>query len=207
MNLFIIGNGFDKALKLPTDYRDNLRPILKDMDKDKFECINKLYFSGYEDLWSEFENNIGNIKDYKIIYDNLENITNQIQTFNNEYSNPFVGAYGIESESYGASDIEVDNAINSVNLNKPNADDFDIDFQNLKEFVDKGMDKMIEVADKELNDEYEYPIIKNLNSNSMFLTFNYTDTLEKACHISSERILHIHGTLDDELIVVMKYQK
>ena len=35
MILFIIGNGFDRNLKLPTDYRNDLRRILKKNNIDR----------------------------------------------------------------------------------------------------------------------------------------------------------------------------
>lgn len=39
-----------------------------------------------------------------------------------------------------------------------------------------------------------------LNKNSLYLTFNYTRTLEEAYQIPPERICHIHGTIDNEVI-------
>lgn len=37
---------------------------------------------------------------------------------------------------------------------------------------------------------------------SIFLTFNYTKTLEKLYAIPSERVLHIHGSIDNESFVI-----
>lgn len=78
MFLYIIGNGFDKAHNLPTDYRNDLMRILKQKDNEKFQFINNLYFKGDEKLWSHFEDNIGNIKKY----DELDQkYTNIVQDF------------------------------------------------------------------------------------------------------------------------------
>lgn len=46
-----------------------------------------------------------------------------------------------------------------------------------------------------------YNVDKNLHfdSNDLFITFNYTDTLESLYQIPSENILHIHGKINDEL--------
>ncbi|MGQ5710047.1 AbiH family protein [Lactobacillus sp. PSON] len=63
MILFIVGNGLDRSLGLPIDYRNNLLSILEQMDTKKAEFISKVFFLDDEKLWSEFENNIGNIKD------------------------------------------------------------------------------------------------------------------------------------------------
>ncbi len=45
MKFYIIGNGFDRAHKLPTDYRENLRTILKDSDEELFKLVDGLFFS------------------------------------------------------------------------------------------------------------------------------------------------------------------
>lgn len=72
MILFIIGNGFDRNLKLPTDYRNDLRRILKKNDIDRFNIIDNLYFNNNEFLWSQFENKIGNIQEKQLtIFQNL----------------------------------------------------------------------------------------------------------------------------------------
>lgn len=63
MILFIVGNGLDRSLGLPIDYRNNLLSILEQMDTKKEEFISKVFFLDDEKLWSEFENNIGNVKD------------------------------------------------------------------------------------------------------------------------------------------------
>ena len=41
-----------------------------------------------------------------------------------------------------------------------------------------------------------------LDRHSLYLTFNYTFTLEKAYDIPSDRICHIHGICDDERVVL-----
>lgn len=47
--------------------------------------------------------------------------------------------------------------------------------------------------------EYNVDYHLNLDSASLFITFNYTDTLESLYQIPSENILHIHGKNSDEL--------
>lgn len=42
--LYIIGNGFDLAHKLPTSYKPNLTKILKSMDEDLFSKITNIFF-------------------------------------------------------------------------------------------------------------------------------------------------------------------
>lgn len=88
MILFIIGNGFDRNLKLPTDYRNDLRRILKKNDIDRFNIIDNLYFNNNEFLWSQFENKIGNIQE-KAINDISESIDDDYQRFFNDNADPF----------------------------------------------------------------------------------------------------------------------
>lgn len=65
--LYIIGNGFDLAHRLPTSYEKNLKPILEKNDKKLFELVNNLYFvlnpNIQKDYCSEFEKHIGKITD------------------------------------------------------------------------------------------------------------------------------------------------
>lgn len=105
MILFIIGNGFDRNLKLPTDYRNDLRRILKKNDIDRFNIIDNLYFNNNEFLWSQFENKIGNIQE-KAINDISESIDDDYQRFFNDNADPFPNPDPL-SDQY----IDTDNAI------------------------------------------------------------------------------------------------
>ena len=68
MKLFVIGNGFDKAHKLKTDYTD-FRNYLEDVDPEFLINLEYMYGiypetdSSYyrKMLWSEFEKNLSNI--------------------------------------------------------------------------------------------------------------------------------------------------
>ncbi len=192
MFLCIIGNGFDKAHNLPTDYRNDLMRILKQKDNEKFQFINNLYFKGDEKLWSHFEDNIGNIKKY----DELDQkYTNIVQDFFNEYSNIY--QYPAESENYGNDDMEVDNATDAAESHRPRDSDFELDYD-FKDFIDEGMEEMIKEAnDKIANNQVSKIPNLPLTTSDFYITFNYTNTLEEVYKISSKNILHIHGTLKD----------
>lgn len=80
MKLFIIGNGFDRAHELPTDYWD-FRSYLERVDFDflhEFEIHYSIYPSMSDDekkelLWNEFESNLANI-DEDIIVENATSV-------------------------------------------------------------------------------------------------------------------------------------
>jgi len=74
MNLFIIGNGFDRAHGLPTSYI-NFRNYLEDEDwqylvdmEALYDCIPESRREWAEKrLWQEFENNLSAINEAKFI--------------------------------------------------------------------------------------------------------------------------------------------
>lgn len=195
MFLYIIGNGFDKAHNLPTDYRNDLRRILKQKDSEKFEFIDSLYFKGDEKLWSNFEDNIGNVKKYDQVDQKYADI---VQAFFNEYSN--IVQYSIESENYGNDDMEMDNATDAAESHKPGDSDFELD-SDFKDFIDEGMEEMIKEANDEIanNKISKIPNLLKLplTTSDFYINFNYTNTLEDIYGIPSKNILHIHGTIND----------
>lgn len=74
MNLFIIGNGFDRGHGLPTNYWD-FRSFLENVHPDFLNSFEEHYgiYSGMNDtdkgllLWNEFETNLVNIDEGTII--------------------------------------------------------------------------------------------------------------------------------------------
>ena len=47
---------------------------------------------------------------------------------------------------------------------------------------------------------------QTLNSQWLYLTFNYTETLQEAYEVSNERVLHIHGCRNDEDSIVLGHR-
>lgn len=191
MILFIIGNGFDRNLKLPTDYRNDLRRILKKNDIDRFNIIDNLYFNNNGFLWSQFENKIGNIQE-KAINDISESIDDDYQRFFNDNADPFPNPDPL-SDQY----IDTDNAIYGAETQKPEPS---LGFNNLWDYITSGIKEMVSEANK--TKMVSPPAFKNMDSSQIYLNFNYTNTLERIYHISPKKILHIHGSLErnDNLI-------
>ena len=65
--LIIIGNGFDRAHKLPTSY-ENFKKFVKIRDSHFYQAISR--YIPKEVLWSDFERALGKLDDYKIQQDN-----------------------------------------------------------------------------------------------------------------------------------------
>lgn len=192
--MFIIGNGFDRAHNLPTDYRKNLIPILAKDNENEFDFINKIFFNNDEELWSDFENNIGNLKNDEPI---IKRTREEIDDFFANNSDPSAYSYSPEDENYGDQYTEVENATYEAESNK--VDYGEIEFSNLKSFVDRGMLKMVIEANNEILKRNKLKL-KDFNSANLYLTFNYTETLEKLYRIPSSRIFHIHGKIGEEMV-------
>ena len=200
--LIILGNGFDRNYQLPTDYTNDLRPILQEKNSEMFSKLDKLYFGEEIKYWSDFEGNIGQVKSLEFIHDrnrkNLENL------YNVDYY-----PYDSGSELYGDDYTAIDNAINEAEMNAVDLeevfnDEHAEDLENLYGYIEEGFKEMSLNSNQYLLDnigsivdEFEF------SSNDYFITFNYTSSLEILNpDICPENIFHIHGKAekDDELI-------
>lgn len=180
--LYVIGNGFDKAHKLKTDYwyfrlylkryaEDFLRELerlygFSPMDLDDYHVSTKksaLKKHGekllYDWLWKSFEESLGTLADGEI-------------------------------------DSICDSAINSMS---------DIEFggigDTLNEYFDKQFKFILELQNylfrwaKQIRLNKAAVLKKSLQNNDtdLFLTFNYTPVLERVYGIKPSQICHIHG--------------
>ncbi|MBQ8938755.1 MAG: bacteriophage abortive infection AbiH family protein [Paludibacteraceae bacterium] len=175
--LYIIGNGFDLAHKLPTSYEDfyewlngtsyvQENPTNDDhflaamIDIFKFSEINGKSIK----LWSDFENALGHL-----------DIESFIHYVANEYTDEEnVAELGLLSEQVYA-------YLNYIS--KPDA-------------LDRIQERFAAWVRDLPQYEDNYPIY-NIDKDGLFLTFNYTDTLEKVYRINPNNVLHIHGQASD----------
>ena len=167
MKLFLIGNGFDRAHGLPTDYWD-FRSFLSKVYPDflmGFEEHYQLYLGTPDEekkniLWNRFETNLANI-DEDIIIENGVSIDLDLES----------GDVGIEDTMYMCLSEEY-RYIKYLS-------------KYIKEWV-----RTISIKDclprtskiSRCNEDY-------------YITFNYTATLENVYKIPSSNVLHIHGSL------------
>ena len=169
MNLFIIGNGFDRAHDLPTSYMDF---------RDYLECENWSYLSSLEApydcvpesnrdfvakrLWREFENNLSEINEAEIV-DSCLSLD-----------------MGLESGDVGIEDT----------LNEYWEEQYGY-IKRLNDYIKSWAEQIDINVPKKTN------IIKH-NSNDLFISFNYTLLLEEVYRIDKYQILHIHGAIDSD---------
>ena len=170
MRLFIIGNGFDRAHDLNTQYWD-FRTFLDNLYPDFLDSFEKHYNIYPNDsenykrnlLWNCFETNLANINEDVIIEDAL-NID-----------------MGLESGDYGIEET------------------LRIYFHNEYSYIEK-LAIYLKQWVKTIKIEDKSPITSQINSNNndFYITFNYTSVLEKVYNIKPSNILHIHGSLHND---------
>lgn len=184
--LYIIGNGFDLAHDLPTkyaDFRDWLKDVHYEIEKnndytDFMVSMEQIFaHSSYNDgstieLWSDFENALGNLQIDQFIKKVADD--NAIQDPEDEYYND--PGYLANQVHNFVEQIYMQHALEYVRslfrewiLNIPNYDDIEPCFT-----------------------------IEDIETEGLFLTFNYTNTLETVYNIQPEQILHIHGCIFQE---------
>lgn len=191
-DLLILGNGFDRHHGLDTDYKGTYQKVLYDIDPLLFDIVNRVFFDETEELWNDFENHVG-----RLTHDFLEEfearVSEEIDRFNSENSDPNVYAFDPEDDRYGDRYSEIDNAIHGVHANKPSAESLlgtDIRLNKLRSYLTEGLIKLTENANKTLEGKDKFTFCSDVR----VITFNYTETVEKLYGVAPESILHLHGT-------------
>jgi len=197
--LIILGNGFDLYHGLPTSYKNDLVPILKELNSDLFEKLNKLYFEENIDLWSDFEKQIGRTK-------SLDCLNSPIRDKLLYLFNIDAISYPPESENYGNFWLEFEEARHEAESNRVHLEtvfsEYHSDLDDVKEFFREGLKQMCKCAN-EANNKKNY-LNKNIlfSDNDYFISFNYTNTLEKIYpNVSKSNICYIHGTIEEEELI------
>lgn len=169
MRLYVIGNGFDRAHNLPTQYWD-FRTYLAQHYPDFLSSFEENYdiYQGMTDeqkwklLWNALETNLANIREDVIIED--------------------------------ATHIEMGLESGDVGIEGTLRDYFEEQFDYIKklEIYLKQWVRTIRIRD--LN---RFTSKLDNSNNDIFVTFNYTAVLETTYRINEENVIHIHGSLRD----------
>lgn len=223
--LFIIGNGFDMAHDLKTNYlyfkkfvyqqaygKDELLESLQNMDsikeylKEKDDRIfeNELRSEEMEEILNSFDSQ----EKLKLLYQILLHITST-ERFWGDFEEklvcfPFMNA----STPYHVTNASKDDAESRKERAKKVAD-------KLSQYVHHQLNKLFKQWIKEAYELWKsqlsmkkftshFPIAKEtilINRDARFLNFNYTRTLEDFYGIPSSNIIHIHGDLDDGILI------
>lgn len=185
-NLLIIGNGFDLAHNLKTQYTDFINHILNShlADREKFNSIINL------------NANITTTEQIKEYAYNTP--VKRMHQFPNKF-------FGILLSNYNTNNwCEIEKIYYSVlnldNNRYNNVNEFHKDFEEIKNYLSEYLNSL-KFSSLE-KDGYKYLFDNLIIGNSLLLNFNYTNTLEnystKNHVLSSKNIINIHGELNSE---------
>lgn len=164
MRLFIIGNGFDRAHDLPTEFDKDFKKIAKKYEINNF--WEEIYQTHNKKIWSDFENSLAHPD-----FNTLEEIFN-----------------GYEPDYCSDKESDRNAIITQVDLNGNL-------YRSLYEFANTAERQLVNTN----------PLSKfesEFSVNDIFITFNYTHTLEKLYNIEKSRILHIHGEVGQNNLIL-----
>ena len=162
--LFIIGNGFDLAHKLPTDFKTDFKRIAE--VNESISYFWDIYQTEKTNIWSDFEYCLG-----RPDFNSLEEI--------------FDG-YGPDYLSEHESDRDA--IITQVDING-----------NLK----RSLYEFAETAENAISNRSPLEKYSKLFiEGDYFVNFNYTHTLERLYGIKERNVLHIHGEVGKNILVL-----
>lgn len=186
--LFIIGNGFDLAHRLPTKYLDYRSFLLKD-SKNEYFCMRmeNTYGLGVnaDYWWRDFENSLGE-------------------------------GYIFEAEFDAMAKCAIDDMVTDDGEEMYDIEEtLRYHFKPYYDFMNKLNETVLQWIESIDISEIE-PIFKRITpQNSYYFTFNYTDVLEDVYNIPENKVCHIHGSKYEKSVimghgnleVMKKYQK
>ena len=201
--LFIIGNGFDIHHKLKTRYISFREWLVKQIgvDLDDLECELSEFIM--ENQGEDIPLDLDAVIRFLAYVLSNNPILNQDNWSNFEES---LGEVDLESVFRQYSHlIKLASTDESGNINYSWEADVANDYANT---IRKNMSMLGKVFDAWISGvkicrlSYKSDVAKLLKKGDLFLSFNYTETLEKVYGIRGERICHIHGLRQrDELVI------
>ena len=163
--LFVIGNGFDRAHELPSDYKEDFRPLLEQSPFAHYFL--ELFPESKKDTWwSDFEINL----------------------YHGKYAE-FLKKHHEEMDKYQISRFENRQAGGFLN-------------DSFQQVIEKFVQKVDACA------LYQPKLPKIFTSTDSFVSFNYTNTLERGYSINPEsNILYIHKQPDKSKKYILGYDE
>ena len=163
---------------------------MKDNYRDVYDNFLRIYGSCNDDWWSTFEENLTNFDPNIYPKEIAGNTFFKIK----EYLEEHYGQDGIDA----IDKFEMENAEGVTNHYQLVAAVARFEMQHLKDDLYEAFGdwvKSLTIPDKD-------KIIKEIDTEAMFLTFNYTKTLEDLYGVDDAFVLHIHGSVDKGNFVI-----
>lgn len=170
--LYIIGNGFDIHHGIPSSYA-NYRTWILENHIDIYEKIMDFYEEDYEKSF-EWWSDFENSMGYFDYREKIENIA-----FENQPSDEELESMRAIDDMRGAWDAEVE--IGGI-------------YDKIKETFHEWINSLPRALSARK--------VHMDNDKAFYINFNYTLTLEKVYNISSDDILHIHGSINNDDYII-----
>lgn len=197
MNLFVVGNGFDRFHELPTDYWRDYRPILESADADLLRALDQFFLGGEESLWSKFENSLS-----QLLPEGLEPVQADVQSKIDDFQSAHADLHywdgGVDRDGGMAEAVDEELAVAAGGF--PSAEDVESSFPGpdaIRKFLNEGMGELVDTANRRVNEMVKAGTIGD--EGDLFVNFNYTHTLEVLYGVDKDRVLHIHGVAGCEV--------
>lgn len=184
MRLFVLGNGFDKAHGLPTGYDDF---------RDYLEIHNPGFLIEFEKIHNHYP-----VEEERLSPVALEKRKNSIKETlwqNFELNLSKFDMETILDESESLRDL-MERDVGDVGVK----DTMDAHWNDNYEFLCQIDELMLQWVESISLSQTK--TLRVFDENDLFLTFNYTKVIEKVYNIPESQVLHIHGSIDSESIVI-----
>lgn len=187
--LYVIGNGFDRWHQLPTSYLDDFKPLVKERHPKEADFLVKLFSAGNEeDYWSHFEERVGAVAELA-----LERMRSQaddslswfVEAANNNGVTSDDRDFGMQLDDHA---VSISSTVPDFGKLYPDLDETLL--RGLRPILDDCMSEMAARANELLGNIDK---MGSFSRDSYFVTFNYTDTLERVYAIPPCRTFHVHG--------------
>ncbi len=191
--LFIIGNGFDLVHGLKTKYKDFRDWLVEEYVEDEYKCTLPEFTVGNhgEDVCTS----LSELASF-IIYmvdnacysadDNPGDMWSDLESATSRFEFSDFLEYKAENE--------YDNLFYLVYNNEDNSDNIEKGLGSITDFFSDWIGTI------DITGTDRLPIFSDLiDADDLFITFNYTDTLEDIYHINSDNVCHIHGRQGEEI--------
>lgn len=193
--LYIIGNGFDSAHELPTAYKDFRTYILElypDATSNYFIPESALMPKGDEEY------------DEEEVAGYIVNIIDSCQDGYWSELESYLGSdiYDAFIEDLSYVDMDDDDCFRAVYANEDMSQHISNTFVGVKTLFADWVKTRLNSFD--FSDIQKKEIASVIDSKGLFLSFNYTKTLELGYGIDKKQVCHIHGSVDsssDEIIM------
>lgn len=178
-NLFVIGNGFDLYHKIPSSYGGYREYLLKKGLKWIVDFFDRSFFSF--DLPEELTK----------VHKGIAECGNDLQKRGRLLAANFGKLVSSSFNTWRCIEI----VLGCINGIRGEEGKMTIEFAEI--ITSEISNWMKEEIEPTIPSE---STLKLPSEDSSYLTFNYTDTLEKSCKISSENIIHIHNKIGEKLL-------